>query len=362
MADGQWVSLDSGPEYKLVGEFSILQVIDRYFDLLKQNKLAVCDVELQDIYGERIVYTFFWAYKISDDFYVILLMKDNKGSFFFVDEHQSIYKIVEPEIYNNMSALFESDMNNNILPKTNLAKNKNNTSVNQGSTTKKTNSENKTVPNNLSKEKPKNSEFDIKDNVLIKYRGKKSNVIVPDGIVEIGDSAFKESMTVGSITLPNSVKIIGEEAFKSCVRLWQINLPEGLTTIKDRAFNYVTTIKSITFPSSLKHIGKEAFSFNGFYEITIPSSIKELKSKTFANALYLKTVIFEGNPILSDDVFQNSDTIKTIRYKVSIEEAFNSIIKGSNVIKLSKSKIKEIYCKDGVLKKKFFGEWDPRYK
>lgn len=52
-------------------------------------------------------------------------------------------------------------------------------------------------------------DFLIINGVLQKYIGKDSEVSIPDNVVEIGKRAFKECEHITSVTIPSSVKIIG---------------------------------------------------------------------------------------------------------------------------------------------------------
>ncbi|RAW47480.1 hypothetical protein DQW92_01275, partial [Metamycoplasma hominis] len=61
-----------------------------------------------------------------------------------------------------------------------------------------------------------------------------------------------------SITIPSTVKEIGESAFSSCKNLKKVILNEGLEKIGDEAF-YNTNIESITIPASVKKFGYSAF-------------------------------------------------------------------------------------------------------
>ena len=57
------------------------------------------------------------------------------------------------------------------------------------------------------------AEFKIKDGVLVKYSGAGSEVVVPNGVISIGERAFEEIKTITSITIPNGVTSIGKMAF-----------------------------------------------------------------------------------------------------------------------------------------------------
>jgi len=79
-------------------------------------------------------------------------------------------------------------------------------------------------------------------------------------VTEIGEEAFKgEKLT--SLSLPDSLKIIGESAFEGCKNLREVSLPSGLESLGRRAFQDCTSLKEVSFPSHpLKEIDVFPFS------------------------------------------------------------------------------------------------------
>lgn len=90
-------------------------------------------------------------------------------------------------------------------------------------------------------------------------------VIIPEGVVRIGNEAFLSQSRMRSVVIPSSVKYIGESAFAHCNSLEIIKIPEGVEEIADFAFYGVKylggrtgALKGIFLPRSLQRIGKEA--------------------------------------------------------------------------------------------------------
>lgn len=92
---------------------------------------------------------------------------------------------------------------------------------------------------------------------LITCPAGKTSVSIPTGVEIIEESAFCKSLK--SITIPGTVKNIGEEMFRHCESLSSVTLAKGLITIKPLAFGNCESLKSITIPSTVKTIGGGAF-------------------------------------------------------------------------------------------------------
>ena len=99
------------------------------------------------------------------------------------------------------------------------------------------------------------------------YKGSTENVTVeiPEGIVHVTSKAFcvggefsENGFT--SIILPNSLKSIGDYAFRNCAGLTSITITEGVTTIERETFKGCTGLTSVTIPSSVTEISSNAFS------------------------------------------------------------------------------------------------------
>ncbi len=117
----------------------------------------------------------------------------------------------------------------------------------------------------LKNQREKN-DFVVVNGILIDAAKCTGKVIIPNTVQVIGGDAFLWNGRVTSIKIPNSVKRIEECAFFRCESLKTINIPESVTSIGEEAFYGCTSLKSITIPSNVKSIGKAAFGYKRYEE------------------------------------------------------------------------------------------------
>ncbi len=107
-----------------------------------------------------------------------------------------------------------------------------------------------------------------------------SSIIIPSevtnnsvkyAVTEIGERAFynnTNNTVLGTVLIPNSVTIIGDEAFRSCTKLENMRIPNSVTKIGNMAF-FGCPLKSVTIPESVTEIGVGAFSNKYLQEINV---------------------------------------------------------------------------------------------
>ena len=94
--------------------------------------------------------------------------------------------------------------------------------------------------------------------------GLKTEVVIPEGVTELGESAFSCSH-MPSVRLPSTLKKIEKQAFMYAFDLTKITLPDGLEMIGDEAFGGCRLKNAIVIPASIKSIGKKAFYGYSYY-------------------------------------------------------------------------------------------------
>ena len=107
----------------------------------------------------------------------------------------------------------------------------------------------------------------------------KKGLVLPDSIVEIGDSVFSKKSIEGNLVFPKNLKKIGNSAFRILSYKGDLSLPDGLESIGENAFRDLKESNAITIPASVTHIGTGAFykdrmSFKGKNSIKNLSSVK----------------------------------------------------------------------------------------
>ena len=81
------------------------------------------------------------------------------------------------------------------------------------------------------------------------------------GIDRIGDDAFYECRTLGSVTIPSSVTSIGNCAFSDCRGLKSVTIPDSVTRIGSYAFEGCSGLTNVTIPGSVTDIWWSAFAW-----------------------------------------------------------------------------------------------------
>lgn len=129
----------------------------------------------------------------------------------------------------------------------------------------------------------------IENNKVTRYVSDGDNeCIIPDGVTEICDGAFKDCLFLKSVTIPGSVNKIGKYAFYGCTRLEIITIPENVEIIGDSAFENCTKLTNATISYGVKIIGDSAFSgCSKLTNIKIPNSVKAIGNRAFKNCTNL---------------------------------------------------------------------------
>ncbi len=202
-----------------------------------------------------------------------------------------------------------------------------------------------------------NTEYKIPNSVTVigeeAFSGSRfKSVVIPDGVEVIESGAFKFS-GIESVTLPNSVQSIGAYAFYWCSGLKSVTIPNGITTISEGTFGMSAHLESVAISSSVKIIEKGAFvGCNDLKEIKIPADVLEFD---FDGIMIEAITVDKNNKCFSSDeygVLFNKDKTVLLYYPKESENTEYTVPKGVEKIANSAfescDNLKSVIISDGV--------------
>ena len=89
-----------------------------------------------------------------------------------------------------------------------------------------------------------------------------SDVIIPDGVIVMGDSLFYSCERLHTMSIPDSVKILGEESFAYCTGMKELHIGDNVQIISESAFRDCSSLVNVVIPDSLTEIPNKAFIVN----------------------------------------------------------------------------------------------------
>lgn len=176
------------------------------------------------------------------------------------------------------------------------------------------------------------------------------NVHASTGIKRLHVGAVRDNVLLQSITLPETLQLIGSFAFHGCQSLTTITIPSSVTLIGDSAFHSCSSLEKVTIEnhqqSSLEKIGFEAFrncsSLTAFdfpkssfvkkidswfsdcvslQKIEIPDTIEVIGYNAFRNCTSLKYLLLPSSvEVLDSNAFFNCTSLRAIYVPESLRE------------------------------------------
>ena len=182
--------------------------------------------------------------------------------------------------------------------------------------------------------------------------GASGDLTLPEGLAVIGESAFRGSMALSGVHLPDSLRSIPSDAFRQCglyyaemsdnvesiganafdsnLFLTQIKLtntaegaatnglPSHLTELADGAFSstYIGAegASDLVVPGSVKHLGQGVFSGDRFItSVTLGEGVESIGYGCFAGCLGLTSFTMPDSVTnIEDQLFQDCESLKEV--------------------------------------------------
>ena len=84
------------------------------------------------------------------------------------------------------------------------------------------------------------------------------------GVKRIANFAVYNCRPLKAVVFPDSVEVVGKDAFCNCARLEELRLGEGLKSIEEHAFKGCASLTSVVIPDSLIPVAVDAYRQGAF--------------------------------------------------------------------------------------------------
>ena len=115
-------------------------------------------------------------------------------------------------------------------------------------------------------------------------------------VSQIGKSAFEGYSGITKMTIPSTVSIIEEKAFRNCTALREINTPQPLSTIGDYAFEGCSSLENYSLQASISKLGEGCFrNCTSLASVTFPTSLNNIPAKACEGCTALEEINIDRN-------------------------------------------------------------------
>ena len=128
-------------------------------------------------------------------------------------------------------------------------------------------------------------------------------------ITRIDNQGFKDKKDITKIILPDSCKVMWNNAFQGCTALETVGIPSTFTTFNSgNMFDGCSALKTIYFTDETPEIGT----------VHLPEAITDIKGLMFSGCSSIEKVIAPGAVSIGDRAFQNCSSLTTVEISPSL--------------------------------------------
>lgn len=136
--------------------------------------------------------------------------------------------------------------------------------------------------------------YEVDDDGILTKVPMDENLVIPPSIrgikvVSIAEGLCKDRDDIETVLLPPSLKFIGCEAFMNCEALSEIDFPEGIEDLGESAFSGCNSLTTVRIPRSVKFVGMSLFgNCESLSEAYVPDTLSLVGKGVFVGCSSLK--------------------------------------------------------------------------
>gem|GEM_PF-5545483 len=139
-------------------------------------------------------------------------------------------------------------------------------------------------------------------------------IVLEEGITAVGDHAFADLTQVRDVSLPQSLRSIGTDAFRGCA-VTEVTLPAGLTELG--GFRGCGKLTSINVPETVESVGIRAFEDCGSLRaLSLPDGVRSVGFYAFGGTCGIETLYLPDSVVACSggEAFFGNPSVRAIRF------------------------------------------------
>lgn len=162
-----------------------------------------------------------------------------------------------------------------------------------------------------------------------------NHVDIADSVIDIGEGAFCDIISLQSVTIGNSVSRLPDNLFAFDLNLRSIEIPKNIIYIDGEAFKK-SGLSNISFQegSSLLSIGNYAFCETHLIQVELPKSLESIGVGAFECDVDLSAVLFQTNSnlkFIGSFAFAYTYSLKAVEFDTNLISLGDYAFKNSGV-------------------------------
>jgi len=140
-----------------------------------------------------------------------------------------------------------------------------------------------------------------------------TGMTIPDSVRTIGNEAFSGCTDLEWIEMPETLEALGSFAFYNCESLISVQIPDGMTELKNSVFQNCKSLNYIHLPSSLETIGKQAFAgCEALSDLRFPRGLRMIEEEAFRFCKSFSTIAVEKLDVLGNRAFADCSALRFV--------------------------------------------------
>ena len=159
-------------------------------------------------------------------------------------------------------------------------------------------------------------------------------VVIPNGVKNIGKSAFEGCSSLSDVNIPDSVTSIDNAAFKGCVKIIVIVLSEKLEKIGNNAFEGCSSLASVNIPEKVNSVGAGAFKdCSSLSDVKIADSVSNIGNSAFSGCVKIIVIVLPKNlESIGASAFEGCSGLKSVNIPENVSNIGSSAFEGCSKI------------------------------